>query len=266
MISFTTASSPWDRWLGAFGANLVRMLEDTFAPTDLVVDVTLEPLSLAGSLLVVALLAALGFASWRHRSATRGLGLVGLVIAVAAAALTAPLLLQFGFVSDRYAYPCLVGVALFLIGWAEPAFALLAPRMPALTKRPALLGVGLPAAIVLVALPFTWAQELTWQSNETLQANMFRARPADPQSQLAEGVRRMKAGDSAGSYPLCQAYAEHFPSSDRADFCLGDYLLRHGQPREAAMRFERYLRERPYNAPARMALEVAEAEATRLNQ
>lgn len=230
----------------------LRLLQVAFAPTDLAVDVSV-PLPgpwLAGSL---SLLAVLGLGFWAYRLWRRRPELLGLLLAASSimglsAVLHAGVVLKYGIVSDRYAYALLVGLSLSLIVSAEtwlPSPSAAESRLLSLMRK-----WGVPG-LALALLPLTWSRDAAWYDQKSLQLAMIADRPDDPESWLAEAMLSFGAGDVERAYPLCKAYADARSGSDKANLCVGSWLLMHGRAPEAVDYLRPYALSRPGIANAR---------------
>jgi len=245
-------------WLGTGVALAGRMLKDLLAPTDLVVDLTLDRPPLAVSVLAIAgALAAvpLLFRALRGTSRPRvGIALLGLLVMLASVAVHTPIALRYD-VCDRYAYPFILGAALLLAPLAQLAAEALAPHLSSSPLRK-LLPVA-PWAFAAVLVPATWARSVAWRSEESLQKQMYEDRPDDPQSKLAEGMRLLSIGDLKGALPLCEEYQLRYPALTRADWCLAQCYLGLGNTQLAIAPLQRYTAEHQADEGARFALERA---------
>jgi len=246
-----------------------RLLGDALFPVDLAVDVTV-PLPGAGlSALLLALSAGLSLllarAVARRRPSMLGPALAGLSIVAATCALHAGVMLKYGIISDRYAYALLIGLLL-------TSAALVETWLPETTEVPspsALLGlvkkcgaVGLALAIV----PLTWARDTSWRDQRALQQAMIAARPDDPESWLAEGMMHFAADELDAAYPKCAAYRQARPESDKANLCIGSWLLLQRRAPEAAQYLRPYALARPGMATARRTLLFALLAARRYDE
>lgn len=247
------AESSQGDWLRVGAGSAARLLRDALLPTDLAVDVTIFPLSWGATLALFAAIALVLAGILRVRppklrlAATLGALMLTLLLLA-----HAPIAVRSGFISDRYAYPIVLAVALLVAVVAETFATRLdedKSKSPLLSLAPAF-----PFVMALALAPATWARELEWKDERTLQAAMFTARPDDPESQYAEGVLRMSEHDWDGAYALCARYDEVHPRSHRADYCVGKCLFFEGKPKEAAEKLSAYLEERPANADARHLL------------
>jgi len=233
---------------------LLRLVADALAPIDLAVDVTV-PLPTAGVTALALLLAgggsaALARAVWRRHRALLGPLLAGLSIAAASCALHAGVVLKYGIISDRYAYALLLGLvvttAATLEAWLPaPSAGLASSPLVAGAKRWG--AVGLSLALV----PLTWARDASWKDQESLQLAMIRDRPDDPEAWLAEGMLHFASGDLQQAYPRCIAYARARPDSDKANLCIGSWLLDEKRPAEAVSYLRPYALARPGVAAGR---------------
>jgi hypothetical protein len=221
----SSSDRPFAIVLGMFA----RLAHDVLWPSGLAVDVTVGTLFPPGEIATGAVFAMASVAvvalSFRDGIA-RSLSLTGAAIWIALIVAHARVALQtHGVISDRYAYGAVLASA-FL---AAAALRLL----PARTSSPA----RVPLAIVAVALACivpTWSRVRAWKDEATLLQAMVNARPGDPLSDLTAGVLRMQKGDIDGAYPLCKAYRDAVPTSQRADFCVALWHFRHDRPAEAA--------------------------------
>jgi hypothetical protein len=236
----------------AMAGMALRMLEVTFWPSDVSFDVTAAPvpLTLAVVLVVGLALATFVLAKWlvRRDRAAAGVALFGFSAFWATVLLHVPVLLRIGAISDRYAYGVVLGMACVAV--ALLSVVPIPARLPIRESwRLPLLAVG-----ILALFPMTWARGAEWRDEEHLQAAMYRVRPDDPQSLLAEGMRRLRREEYDEAYPLCRAYAEAKPNSHRAGYCLGHILMLRGEARAAARVLEPHAFARPGVVPARIRL------------
>lgn len=244
-------SPPWSAGaaLEASVATGLRLARDVVAPTDLALLVTPALPGPWAAVLVVGLTGAMLLAVDRwlasHAPALRPVALAAWALAASQAAVYAIVVLHLGPISDRYAYGFVLAAA--LLG------GVLAESVPALGARGRRI-VGLVAGgLVPAIVPMTWARAVTFRSEATLQAAMVRERPSDPETQIAEGLGRMHAGDLEGAQPYCAAYARAHPRGDRANLCLGVWRLVHGRPCEALPLLMPYALARPGAPRAREA-------------
>jgi hypothetical protein len=235
-----------------------RLLKDVFLPTDLAVDVTITPpgIAVSAALFAIAAVATWGiaFAVRRTRRDMLGMTLAGISIAAMAVALHAGVATKFGFISDRYAYAMLIGLLLAGACLAEvfvPTTVADAPPLPAALSRWG------PVALAVALVPLTWARDASWYDEASLQAAMIADRPTDPESRLAAGMRLFVDGELEQAYPLCRAYSEARPDSDKPNLCLGAWLLVHRRPAEAANYLRPYALARPGMESARRAFLAA---------
>lgn len=255
------------RWLGLlpFEANLsgplpairasvgvaLRLLKDALAPTDLAVDVSVPLPSAALSLpLSLGSLVGLGLWArglWRRRPDLLGPLLAGFAIVALSAGLHAGVVLKYGIISDRYAYALLIGVIMSLelsvetwLSAADASTALLGAL-----KRWGAFGLA------LAMLPLTWSRDASWYDQKSLQLAMIADRPDDPESWLAEAMLWFATGDIEHAYPRCRAYADARPDSDKANLCVGSWLLLHGRSAEAVRYLRPYALARPGLASGR---------------
>lgn len=230
----------------------LRLFRIALLPTDLAVDVTVPLPSLGVTLLVglaaVAAVALLARSVARRRRAMLGPCLAGVSLIALTAVLHAGVVLKYGIASDRYGYAMLVGLA-FAVAAALEAFR----PLPAVAS-PGLLGllekwgaVGLALAV----LPLTWARSASWLDSTSLQLAMIADRPDDPESWLAEGLMFYAEGEIERAYPRCRAYADARPSSDKANLCVGSWLLLHGRAPEAVSYLRPFALSRPGVSAAR---------------
>lgn len=242
-------------WLGTAAALAGRLLKDLVAPTDLAFDLTLDPPALVLSILALVLaLATIPLLFRVLRGSSRRfmpIALFGLLVMLATVAVHTPIALRYDM-SDRYAYPLVLGATLLLAPLAQLAAETLAPRLgaSALTK----LLPAAPWALAAVLIPATWARSLAWRSEATLQKQMYEDRPDDPQSKLAEGMRRLSQGDLAGALRLCEEYELRYPTLSRAERCVAQCYIGMGKPRRAIPPLRRYTSEHLSDQGARVAL------------
>jgi hypothetical protein len=255
------------RWLGLlpFEANVngplpavrasvgvaLRLLKDAVAPTDLAVDVSV-PLPSAALSLPLLLGSVVGLGSWarslsRRRPDLLGPLLAGFAIAGLSAALHAGVVLKYGIISDRYAYALLIGLSVSLSVSVETWLSPLEASTPLLAALKRWGAFGLALAM----LPLTWSRDASWFDQKSLQLAMIADRPDDPESWLAEAMLSFATGDLERAYPRCRAYADARPDSDKANLCVGSWLLLHGRSAEAVRYLRPYALARPGLASAR---------------
>jgi len=244
--------------LGAAASVGLRLAKDVVAPTDLAVYVSAPPLG-AIAVLVVAAFAAMAFALdralARRAIEARALGWCGIAIAAATAALHAVVAIKYGAISDRYAYEAAMAAA--FLGAAAFA-ALRAPLERALaTSRLAPLARAFPFVVAVALAPLTWSRAAQYRDQESLQIAMIAERPDDPESRLAESFRLFARGDVERAYPHCAAYRAARPSSDRANLCVGTWLVVNGRAKDAVPLLRPYALARQGDPRARRALFAA---------
>jgi len=208
------------------------------------------PSAWVSALSVVGGLAGLGLwarALGRRQRELLGPLLAGFAIIGASAVLHAGVVLKYGIISDRYAYALLVGAAASLLVSAEAWLAPVVPSTPLLVLLKKWGAFGLALAM----LPLTWSRDASWYDQKSLQLSMIADRPDDPESWLAEGMLSFGAGDVERAYPRCKAYADARPSSNKANLCVGSWLLLHGRSPEAVTYLRPYALARPGLASAR---------------
>lgn len=236
---------------------LLRLFKDAIAPTDLAVDVTIRLPSVGISVLVVlvaggAAIALVRYVSHKQR-ALLGPALAGSSIIAATCVLHAGVVLKYGIVSDRYAYAMLLGLLLTASSALEawlPASSGAEASSPLVASVRRWGVVGLALAMV----PLTWARDASWTNQKSLQLAMIADRPEDPESWLAEGMLRFTEGDLEHAYPKCAAYAEARPDSDKANLCVGSWLLLQRRAAEAVEYLRPYALARPGLSSARRTL------------
>jgi len=244
-------SQPWSV-VGALAASVataLRLARDVVMPTDLAMLVTPSAPGPGLTILVVGMAVAVVAVTDRwlagRTPALRPVAWAAWALASSQAAVYAIVVLQLGPISDRYAYGFVVAAA--LLGSA------LAQAVPAPGPRGQRL-VGLVAAgLALALVPLTWARSITFRSERALQASMMQERPDDPETEIAEGLGRMNAGDVEGAQPFCAAYVRAHPRSDRANLCLGLWRIEHGRSCEALPLLRPYALARPGYPRARQA-------------
>lgn len=255
LLPFETGADGPVRTLQATVGVFLRLLGDALLPTDLAVDVTVPLPSVAVTALVtvggVAAATVLArFVAARER-ALRGPLLAGVAIVVMSSALHAGVLLKYGIISDRYAYALLLGLLVTLAATfqaaAAPASAVAEGASPLVSfaKKWSALGLG------VALLPLTWSRSAAWVDQKSLQLAMVADRPDDPESWLAEGMLHFYADDVEQAYPKCKAYADARPESDKANLCVGSWLLTHRRAEEAAKYLRPFALSRPGMADAR---------------
>jgi Flp pilus assembly protein TadD len=112
-------------------------------------------------------------------------------------------------------------------------------------------------ALAVAITPFTWARDTSWFDEPSLQTAMITDRPTDPESRFAAAMMLLREGDIERAYPLCRAYAEARPDSEKANFCVGSWLLLHHKPAEAVTALRPYALSRPGMETARRAFLAA---------
>ncbi len=228
---------------------LLRLLHLVVLPSDVSVDVTPYSPSVTASVLIcTALSLATGttlMKAW-HAPPVAALIAFGWTCLWATVVLHIPVLLKYETLSDRYGYGVLLGAACGLVAVAQ--------RLSSPSGVRHGVAVAVACGLVLAMIPLTWARDLEWRDESSLQQAMFQRRPYDPESRLAEGMRLFVREDWSGAYPHCKAYAEAKPESDRAGLCLGTILLQQGKPRSAAAHLEPYTFARPGSVRARVTL------------
>jgi hypothetical protein len=229
-----------------------RMLNLGFWPSDVSVDVTPPALPTWAAVLLLVGLGLGTIASvraiLRRDPAAASLALLGWAAFWATVVLHVPRVVRFDIASDRYAYGVVMGMACLL------ASVLAVVPVPSRFPIRASWRLPLAAAGILALFPLTWARAAEWRSEATLQSAMYRTRPSDPQSLLAEGTRRFARGEYEEAYRLCRAYADARPDAARVGFCLGYTLLLRGEPRAAARALEPFVFSNPGVVEARVQL------------
>jgi len=256
LLPFETGVDGPVRALRAAVGVFLRLMGDALLPTDLAVDVTvplpgfaLTTLVAAGG--VAATVALARFVAARER-ALLGPLLAGVGVVVMSCALHAGVVLKYGIISDRYAYALLLGLVITLTCACQAAVAAPATApsddaspLVAFAKKWAALALG------VALLPLTWSRDAAWVDQKSLQLAMIADRPDDPESWLAEGMLHFHADDLEQAYPKCRAYADARPDSDKANLCVGSWLLTHRRPAEAVEYLRPYALSRPGIAQAR---------------
>lgn len=236
------------RMVGACGVVFLRLLKDVFAPTDIVIDVTVQPLD-AGRAIFVLLAAAVAFAMGArfvraHAAHVFPAFVLGGVTLGVLAVMHTPVAIRFGVFSDRYAY-----------GGAVAILLLLAPAADALAKRivaeRAKLYAGLFAALAVAMIPITWARASDYASDDTLAEAMVRERPDDPQAILARIASLRGAGKKAEAYSLCHRYDELVPKAMAVRPCLAEEAIEKKDYARAASLLEAWVYSRPGDIAAR---------------
>jgi len=245
----------------------LRLLKDALGPTDLAVDVSV-PLPSTGFACSLLLAGALGTALvarslGRRRPELLGPLLAGSSIVGLSPALHAGVVLKYGIVSDRYAYALLIGLSLVLMLCAETWLPAAEPDASTLAR---LLRKWGALALALALLPLTWSRDASWYDQRSLQLAMIADRPDDPESWLAEAMLAFGAGDVERAYPRCKAYAEARPTSDKANLCVGSWLLLHGRAAEAVESLRPYALSRPGMSSARRTFLYALLHAQRYDE
>lgn len=239
-------------WIEGAGGVLARMVKDLFLPTDLVVDLDVPklgvPLSLVALVALVAIL-PLGLRALAG-SSRRPLFVFGHLSLVATVAVHTPVAMRFGFISDRYAYPFVLGAALTLTPLAERAVDHLSKALAESPLRRILAIV--PWLVAVALLPLTWSRVVTWKDEATLQKDMYEVRPDDPHSKFAEGMRRLQLGEWQTALDLCTAYHDRYPTSARPERCIGIALLKLKRPQEAVPHLAHYAEEHLASVEARV--------------
>lgn len=262
IASPSAATVPLGGWLDAFAFVSARVVRAVAWPLDLAVEITVAPTTLAGlpmTLPIVALVlgggAALvlgvvrradGMQEDEDAAVARG---AAAAVAVSVAVLLATFILhtvpavRFSIIADRYAY----GPVMAAVGLVWGLSVLWSARVP--RRAPAVVLV-----LCIGFVPVAWARDLDFESDETLSMALLRNRPNDPQSWIGAGTVLFLKGDVDAAYPLCERYRRAMPRSSRANLCVGEYLLSHGQPRRAAAVLESYVRVRSGHMRGRRAL------------
>ncbi len=239
---------------GAAAAVALRLLRNVLWPTDLAVDVTIVPLSLAAALIVTTLLGALAFSLvWGTRrrvaSATPAtvLGSAAFFLLVV---MHTGVALKYGFISDRYSYGAVAAIMLAV----APVLSTLRPptSFRLLSNRRLLASLGGASLIGLALL--AWARDADYRNNGTLQQALMRERPDDPQALFARAAWLMARGREQEAFPLCVRYQQHMPRSNSANLCIGIGLLRRGKTQEAADALWPYALSRPGEVRPRVLL------------
>ncbi len=142
-------------------------------------------------------------------------------------------------------------VALVFLGCA--ALESWVPATSAADSSPLLTWLRKWGAVALgVALtPLTWARDVSWHDERSLQLAMIADRPDDPESALAAGMLAFEEGDLERAYPHCKAYADVRRDSDGANLCVGSWLLTHQKAAEALAYLRPYTLARPGKPSAR---------------
>ena len=139
--------------------------------------------------LVLATLGGAAAAMWLVRKVAqrqrRMLGplLAALSLALLSALLHAGVVLRYGVISDRYAYAMLVALVLLaaavLESWLPHTAAENAPALLTALRKWGLV------ALSVALMPLTWARDVSWHDEHSLQLAMIADRPNDPESELA---------------------------------------------------------------------------------
>jgi hypothetical protein len=239
--------SPGDA-VANFAAVLWRLVKDIIFPSDVVIELTIEPFRAPAA---IALLggALVGFVfavrSIRRRAPIMLTPfLLGCGALASLALLHTSVALRFGGIADRYAYGALPAIVLVL----TPVLDSVAERVHA--RGPRLLG-ALVAGILVACVPFTWARAADFASDETLQLAMVRERPDDPQALLATIARLRGEGKKEEAYPLCAEYSARNPRSLSAHACIAEDALSKKDYARAAKYLEPWVYSRPGDSAAR---------------
>jgi protein O-mannosyl-transferase len=248
IVPFEAGPKTVERMIGACAVVLLRLAKDVVAPTDIAVDVTVQPLGAGGGFLVLVVTAAAFVAGLRLVRARAAHALPAFVLGGVALGLLAvmhtPVAMRYGVFSDRYAY-----------GGAVAALLLLAPAADALAKKiapeKAKLYAGLFVAVSVAVIPITWARAADYASDETLAEAMVRERPDDPQALLARIAALRGAGKKAEAYPLCHRYAELLPKAIAVSPCLAEEAIAAKDYARAAVLLEPWVYSRPGDVAAR---------------
>jgi predicted Zn-dependent protease len=102
-------------------------------------------------------------------------------------------------------------------------------------------------------VPLTWSRDASWRDERSLYEAMLADRPDDPESRFAAGMMAFAEGDIERAYIHCRAYAEARTDSEKANLCIGSWLLVHRRPDEAAAHLRPYALSRPAMPTARRA-------------
>lgn len=255
------------RILRAAAGVALRLLKVTILPTDLAVDVSVPLPSTAVALAFWAGgVVVLGGCAWRlslKRRELLGPLLAGFASMGSSSALHAGVVLKYGIVSDRYAYALLLGLAVSLVvaaeAWLPTERTSSSPLLSALRRW----GIfGLAGAM----LPLTWSRDASWYDQKSLQLAMIADRPDDPESWLADAMLSFGAGEIEAAYPRCRAYVTARPDSDKANLCIGSWLLLHRRAAEAVEYLRPYALSRPGMINARRTFLYALLAAGRLEE
>ena len=244
-------------FIGTFASFSGRMLKDLVAPTDLVVYLLLPKVP---AWVGFACAAAFLLVAWATLRALRDqpvplrvLGIVGLCLIVGTTLVHTPVVVRSGMASDRYAYPFVLGAALWLGPLVQRAVQALGAREPSPLLR---LAPALPYLLALAVVPATWARASAFRDEPTLQRRMYEDRPEDPNSKYAQATWLLARGDVEDAYPLCRAFAEAYPDGTQADVCIARYYFSHERFSEAIPYLRHHMEQHP-NAGARAALFTA---------
>lgn len=257
-----------DIWLKMAAGVGVRLFEDLVAPTDLVVDmVPWQPPVIVAALLLVAASLTLPLFLWQMRDTEKkpyALGAFGILLALSISAIHVPIALRQGFVSDRYAYPLVIAAAFFLGPVGNHLGDLIATHLSTSPLRRVLPLV--PWALMLAYAPLTWARDVDWMNETTLQAQMERVRPEDPMSKFAACARLVEAGQFEEGLKNCAEYAEHFPKTWRTHRTEAIALLGLGRKAEAIKSMKQLTALKPEQTDTRIMLISTLFELNRLDE
>jgi hypothetical protein len=234
--------------LGNFAAVFWRLVKDILFPSDVVIELTIEPFRAPAAVaLLLGCTIAFVLAVLRIRRRAPAMltpFLLGCGALASLALLHTSVALRFGGIADRYAYGALPAIVLVL----TPVLDFVAERVHA--RGPRLLG-ALVAGILVACVPFTWARAADFASDETLQLAMVRERPDDPQAILATIARLRGEGRKEEAYPLCAEYSAKNPRSLSAHACIAEDALAKKDYARAAKYLEPWVYSRPGDAAAR---------------
>jgi hypothetical protein len=245
-------SAPWSvgAAIEAAVAAGLRLARDVVLPTDLALQMTPSALGPGLTALALALFVAAAVAVdrvlARRSAALRPVAWAAWVLMASQAAVYAIVVLQLGPISDRYAYGFVLAASLLGASLAHAA-------LPALSPGGRRIAGFVSAGLTLATVPMTWARAVTFRSEATLQATMVQERPNDPETQIAEGLGLLSAGQLEAAQPHCAAYASAHPRSDRASLCIGLWQIQHGHSCDALPLVRPYALARPGYPRARQA-------------
>lgn len=246
--------------IGVLSGTFLRLLHDTFLPTDLAIDVTIDhpflgaiAAATACTVAAVLLYRSVGTESSPTRRAdTRKLLGYGIVFPALITVSHVPVVQTNGCFSDRYAYGFVLGAMLVLAVVLAMATDAVAGSTDRLQKAwPAVF------ALPLVLCPTTWSRAADFRDEDALQVAMFRDRPDDPESGFAAGMHLVAERHFIEAGPLCERWRARHPAADRANLCLAHWHLAKGEPREAVELAATFLESRPGHALGREVLFAA---------